>query len=61
MSMGSVIFEQVRHAILRAANKGKEQVNVVGIMISIQHVAGKEYRAVLPDGGEVIRFDLVAA
>lgn len=59
--MGKAIFQQVKTAILRAARTGDTEICLLGITVSIQHVRGNEYRAVLPDGGEILRLDWVGS
>lgn len=57
--MGKAIFQQIKTAVIRAVRSGDAEINTCGTTISIQHVLGDEYRVILPDGGEIMRFDRV--
>lgn len=55
--MAASILKRVCLAVKQAALEGKEWLEVYGIMLYIEHVAGMEYRAILADGGEIVRFE----
>lgn len=54
--MAASNLKRVCAAIKKAARDGETMLEIYGIVLYFEHVAGKEYRAILPDGGEIVRF-----
>lgn len=55
--MKKISMAQVRKLVQDAVQAGKTMIDILGTALLIEHVAGTEYRATLPDGGEIVRVD----
>lgn len=58
--MAASLMARVKKAIKRAAMEGKDWLEVYGVTLLLEYVAGNEYRAVLENGGgEIVRYEMV--
>lgn len=55
--MKKIDMTYIRKLVQDAVQAGATIIDILGTALFIEHVAGTEYRATLPDGGEVVRVD----